>query len=201
MKSLLGIIFAFALVVVGLSIYLAPNNLQACEPMPNPNNSDCKKADAIIAISGGDTTARTAQAISLYQHGWADNLIFSGAAADKTGPSNAQAMMRQAVAAGVPESAILLDETSETTRQNAVNTRNLLNEHDIHTAILVTSAYHQRRASLEFGSIAGSSLRIINYPVINDQQWSGTWWLTPGGWWLALSEFFKIIAFYLGGSR
>jgi len=42
----------------------------------------------------------------LYKHDWAKLLIFSGAAADKTGPSNAEAMKRQALAAGIPSSDI-----------------------------------------------------------------------------------------------
>lgn len=201
MKSLVVIIVAFFIVVVGLSAYLAPDGLTSCDVRPDESKFDCQKVDAIVAVSGGDTTARTDQAITLYQNGWADKLVFSGAAQDKSGPSNAEAMQRRAVLAGVPASAILLDETSETTKQNAENTRSLFDKYDIHAVILVTSAYHQRRAGLEFGKRAGMDVRIINHPVASDNQWNQWWWLTPGGWWLALGEFFKIIAFYMGGSR
>jgi uncharacterized SAM-binding protein YcdF (DUF218 family) len=165
------------------------------------DQTDCRSVDAIVAISGGDTAARTNQAILLYKSGWSKLLVFSGAAADKAGPSNAEAMKRQAVAAGIESDAILIDETSETTKQNAANTTNLFEKRGIQSVILVTSAYHQRRAGLEFGQRAGSSIKIINHPVTTDAQWSPWWWLTPGGWWLAISEFFKIIVFYGGGSR
>ena len=201
MKSLAGIIIAAIIVVVGMSVYLAPDGMKSCGVTPEPEKFDCQKVDAIVAISGGDTSARTEEAIALYKNGWANKLIFAGAAADKSGPSNAEAMRRQAINEGVSESNIMLDETSETTKQNAANTHDLFASHNIHSVILVTSAYHQRRAGLEFGQRAGGDVRIVNHPVTNDNQWSQWWWVTPGGWYLALSEFFKIIVFYMGGTR
>lgn len=189
-----------ALAVVGISTYLAPDGLSHCQARPS-GSDDCRKVNAIIAISGGDTAARTAGAIDLYKNGWAELLVFSGAAQDKSGPSNAEAMKRQALTAGVPSSAILVDETSETTKQNAANANDLFEENNISSVILVTSAYHQRRAGLEFGQRAGGKVKIVNHPISQDNQWSQWWWTTPTGWFLAVSELFKIVAFYAGGSR
>ncbi|MBI3889721.1 YdcF family protein [Candidatus Saccharibacteria bacterium] len=200
-RGLVGICVAAAIVIGGLSVYLGPDGMKSCGQSPDQVAFDCQKVDAIVAISGGDTSARTAQAIELYKNGWADKLILSGAAADKTGPSNAEAMRRQAINEGVSPSSIILEETSETTKQNAANTHDLFTNNDITSVILVTSAYHQRRAGLEFGQRAGTNIRIVNHPVASDNQWSPWWWTTPGGWFLALGEFFKIIIFYLGGSR
>lgn len=200
MKTVIAIVAAFAVVIIGLSIYLGPNDLAGCGASPSVSGS-CQKADAIVAISGGDTTARTNEAIKLYKNGWADKLIFSGAAKDKTGPSNAEAMRREARNAGVPDGDILTEELGETTKQNAENTQAILERNSISSVILVTSAYHQRRASLEFGSRANGSVTIRNHPVSMDNQWSVWWWLTPTGWYLAVGEFVKIIAFYIGGTR
>jgi uncharacterized SAM-binding protein YcdF (DUF218 family) len=201
MKSIVGVLIALGVIIFGLSTYLAPDGLSSCGAEPSTDTFDCQKVDAIVAVSGGDTAARTSQAITLYKNGWADLLVFSGAAQDKTGPSNAEAMRRQALAEGVSASAILVEETSETTKQNAEKTKDLFEQHNIHSVVLVTSAYHQRRAGLEFGKRAGADVRIVNHPVQSDAQWSPTWWLTPGGWWLATSEFFKIMVFYMGGTR
>ncbi len=201
MRAIIAIIAAGIIVVVGLSIYLAPDGMSTCGDIPESDKFDCQKVDAVVAISGGDTRARTQEAIRLFKNGWADKLIFSGAAADKTGPSNAAAMRRQAIEEGVSETHIILDETSETTKQNAVNTHDLFTSNDIHSVILVTSAYHQRRAGLEFGSRAGNHVRIVNHPVPTDNQWSPWWWTTPSGWYLALSECVKIVIFYAGGGR
>src|SRR5690349_5846330 len=97
-----AIIFVLLPFLIGIAIprYLGPDDLQRCTP--RPTNGDCKAADAIIAVSGGDTIARTSEAVALYEKGWAPLLIFSGAAADISGPSNALAMKRYAVENGVP---------------------------------------------------------------------------------------------------
>lgn len=198
--SIAAVVILAALVITGISAYLAPDGLSHCDAYPS-TKQDCEAVGAIVAISGGDTSARTKQAIDLYKKGWAKLLVFSGAAADKAGPSNAEAMRRQAIAAGIPTNAILIEETSETTKQNAANTTNLFERYNIRSVILVTSAYHQRRAGLEFGQRAGTAIKIVNHPVKTDSQWSQWWWMTPVGWWLALTELFKILAFYIGGSR
>lgn len=198
MKWLIGIILIFSGLVVGLSIYLQPNSFVGCSDKPIAN-TECDSADAIVVVSGGDTEARTAAGIALYEQGWAEYLVLSGAALDKTGPSNAATMKAQARQAGVPESAILIDEEAANTQQNAENAQSIFSERSFQDVILVTSGYHQRRASLEFNKRADSTV-IRNYPVVNDSDWGWFWWLTPRGWWLAGGEMVKIIAFYLGAT-
>lgn len=194
---LAGIVGLAILITLIIPVYLAPDDLKEC-PKPEPTAS-CGVADAIVAVSGGDTAARTAEAIRLYEAGWADTLIFSGAARDTSGPSNAEAMKKQALAAGVSERDIITEEFSRTTAENARNTSQFIVEQDLERVILVTSAYHQRRASLEFGSRLGESVNIVNHPVAIDEQWVGFWWwTTPSGWWLAIGELIKILAFYGG---
>jgi uncharacterized SAM-binding protein YcdF (DUF218 family) len=200
MKFLISLFAGLVAIIIAISIYLGPNDLTGCGDTPT-TTIPCQTADAIVAVSGGDTGARTAEAIKLYKNGWASKLIFSGAAQDKTGPSNAEAMRKQARDAGVPDGDILTEEVSATTKQNAVNTQSIFASNNITSVILVTSAYHQRRASLEFGKEATGSVTLRNHPVARDDQWSGFWWATPTGWYLAVSELVKIVVFYTGGSR
>ena len=108
-------------------------------------------------------------------------------------------MKQQAERAGVPADAILIDEDSTNTQQNAENSQSIFKERDFHNVILVTSGYHQRRASLEFNKLT-DGVAIRNYPVVNDGDWGWYWWATPRGWWLAGGEIAKIIAFYFGVS-
>lgn len=199
MKAFAVSIFVIALTTIAIGAYLSPNDLSDCADQPNGGKM-CSTADAIVAVSGGDTSARTDEAIKLYKNGWAPKLILSGAAQDKSGPSNAEAMGRQAEAAGVPSNAIILEDQSETTQQNAEKTQTIFEENGINSVILVISAYHERRASLEFAARSQNVL-VRRHPVAADSQWSGWWWLTPQGWYLALSEIVKIIAFYIGGAR
>lgn len=200
MKTIIASVVAFVVIILGLSVYLTPNDLASCDTTPS-DVKPCQKADAIVAISGGDTPARVREAVMLYKKGWASKLVFSGAARDKSGPSNAEAMRRIARAEGVPDSDIITEESSETTKQNAENTQNILKRNQISSVIIVTSAYHQRRAGLEFRARANGTVDVRNHPVSSDNQWSSWWWVTPTGWYLAVSEFVKIMAFYLGGSR
>ncbi|NTW61389.1 YdcF family protein [Candidatus Saccharibacteria bacterium] len=188
----------FATITFILGYYLQPDDLAGCPESPNLS-SNCQRVDAVEAISGGDTDARVNQAINLYKQGWADKLIFSGAAEDKTGPSNAAAMKKIALNRGVSESDIYLDETSATTKQNAENSGKIFEEHSIKSIILVTSGYHQRRAFLEFSKVL-KNIKILNHPTANDKDWSSTyWWIAPHGWWLALSEIIKIGIFHVMG--
>lgn len=199
MKAIGAVVAAFVIIIIGLSVYLSPNDLAGCSTMPSESRP-CQKADAIVAVSGGDTAARTNEAIELYENGWAPKLIFSGAAQDKSGPSNAAAMRHLAQEAGVPFKDIIIEEYGATTKENAENTQTIFEKNEISSVILVTSAYHQRRAWLEFDARSGG-VTVRNHPVSNDNQWSAWWWATPIGWFLAVGEFAKIIAFYLGGSR
>lgn len=199
MKSVAIIIFLIALSTMAIGAYLSPNDLADCADKPSSAKT-CGTADAIVAVSGGDTPARTAEAIKLYQNGWATKVIMSGAAQDKSGPSNAEAMARQAIAAGVPQDAIITENKSETTQQNAEQTQTIFQSYDIKTVILVTSSYHERRASLEFAARSPHVL-VRRHPVADDSQWSAWWWVTPQGWYLAISELVKIGIFYAGGGR
>ena len=200
MVRLVLIIIAVLVSILLIGAYLGPNDLARCESTPT-GSQDCQKVDAIVAVSGGDTYARTQAAIDLYQAGWSERLIFSGAAADKNGPSNAEAMRRYALSRGVPAGAIITEEYSETTRENATRTDSVFKDNNVKKIILVTSAYHQRRANIEFSRAVGDGVEIINSPVARDNQWSQWWWLTPTGWWLAISELTKITLVYIGVSR
>jgi uncharacterized SAM-binding protein YcdF (DUF218 family) len=163
----------------GIGFYLSPQSPPA-------------KADAIVAISGGETDARTREAVSLYEAGWASHIIFSGAAADTSGPSNARAMASAAEAAGVPASAIQLDEASANTEQNAADVAAIINGQGYHSIILVTSPYHQRRAYIEFRRALGRNFTILNHSSY-DQAWRRShWWATQYSRDLTWSELQKV---------
>lgn len=196
-RHLIALAVFVVLTIFGLSVYLQPDDLKDCGKTPSLNSS-CQAVDAIVAISGGDTDARADEAIAIYKNGWSTKLVFSGAAEDKSGPSNAAVMKIRAINAGVPETAIYLDDNSESTKQNAENTETIFAEQNIKTIILVTSGYHQRRASLEFNKYT-HGVTILNHPTSTDKDWSFWWWASMRGWWLAGSEIAKIIAFYVVG--
>lgn len=199
-KLLLAAVLVIVVAIAAIGTYLAPDDLAGCGMMPS-ETADCRKADAIVAVSGGHTSVRAAEAIKLFKAGWGDRLIFSGAAQDTSGPSNALVMKQQAIAAGVPASKIEIDEFSRTTHQNAEQTDELVQEYHITRLIVVTSPYHQRRAGLEFKQIFGPAVQVVNHPASDDPDWSPYWWLTPRGWWLAGGELVKTGAVHTGESQ
>ena len=196
MKWLISVAVLIIVFIVTATIFLQPNSFVGCGTSPN-DSGNCSKADAIVVVSGGDTQARTRAGIELYKNGWADTLILSGAAQDKSGPSNAEAMQLQARQSGVPAAAIIIDEEAASTQENAENTETIITNNGYDEVILVTSGYHQRRASLEFNKRL-ENVQIRNYPVTHDSDWNWFWWATPRGWWLAGGELVKITVFYSG---
>jgi uncharacterized SAM-binding protein YcdF (DUF218 family) len=118
------------------------------------------QVDAIVVVSGGDTVTRTAEGIRLWKAGYAPTLALAGAAADQ-GVSNAAVMRQQAIAAGVPPSAILIEERSTNTRENAELLKPITDAAGIKRLMLVTSPYHTRRVKVTFEKAYGDGYRLI----------------------------------------
>lgn len=199
-KLFVGIGLVILLGIALIGAYLSPDDLVQCPERPNRTDSQCQPVDAIVAISGGKTSLRAAEAIKLYKQGWAKLLVFSGAAIDEDSPSNAQIMRQQAINDGVPASAIRIDESARTTRQNAEKTKLLLVKLNPSRLIVVTSPYHQRRASIDFSNVFGKNVTVLNHPVQNDPDWPVLWWVTLRGWWLGGGELLKIAFTHAGES-
>jgi uncharacterized SAM-binding protein YcdF (DUF218 family) len=140
-------------------------------PQPAPRQSD-----SIVVISGDEQMARFQEGVSLYQRGMGKYLVFSGAAYDN-GTSNADVMRDLAVKQGVPDQAILEEPLGEDTWGNAVYTRQVLERHALHSAILVTSPYHVRRAKLTFDAVYSGSGINLTVHAAPDSQWRKlSWW-------------------------
>src|SRR6266545_6869140 len=142
-KFLVGVLVGILLSVgTGLTAFLLLGSWLAVE-------DPLEKVDAIVAISG-DTGARAETAITLWKAGWAPIIVFSGAAVDPESVSSGEIMRREALRQGVPESATVVESASTSTEENADEVAKLMAQRKLHSAILVTSPYHQRRAAYEF---------------------------------------------------
>lgn len=156
-----------------------------------PLEDGLQKADAIVVVSGGDTAGRTNHGIELYKAGWAPRLVFAGAAQDPNSASNARAMLAIAAAQGVPTESVILEESSRDTKENAQKTQELIGDHT--KIILVTSDYHQRRTLKEFQTAFGEDVTFINSPA-KDKHWGRkSWFLTPYGWWISITEAVRLV--------
>lgn len=178
-----GVFVIFLIIVLPLAIgwYLSPQ-----DPL--------EKVDAIVVVSGGDNDARISKGVQLYKEGWAPVLVFSGAAASGE-VSNARAMARIAIQDGVPEEAILMEERSKTTAENATFTSDLLKQHGYDSFILVTSPYHQRR-TYELFKKENSLAKIINQSALDSSWRKKGWWQTNVGRFLTAGEISKTLVIF-----
>jgi len=125
------------------------------------------KADAIIVLGGG-SHERPVRAAELFRAKTAPRIIITGQGDDEI---NRQILL----AAGVPAAAIQVEAESRTTWQNAIFTTRLLRQAKIHSAILVTSWYHSRRALKTFEHQA-PDLKFYSRPsyfAFDRKDWSG----------------------------
>ena len=203
MSGFLKTILIFSLIMVILIfsvtkiIVTKKDHFTFCEKGGTP--SSC---DAIVAISGGNTSARTARAIELFKQGYGKKLIFSGANSDPSAISDAAQMAKQARRSGVSISDILIEEQAKNTNENANNVSNIVKDRKYKSIILVTSPYHSTRAALEFKkAFFNTDVRVFSAPADNDPEWNDLWWTNTRGGYLALSELVGICRFYIGASN
>lgn len=117
-----------------------------------------QKAD-VIFVPGSEEGALAKTAARLYLEGYAPIIVPSGKYAKWTGHSIvgefetesdyfAHLMMEE----GVPESAIIKEREATYTYQNAINTKELLDERgmEVKRALLCCQAYHARRSKLYY---------------------------------------------------
>jgi uncharacterized SAM-binding protein YcdF (DUF218 family) len=194
MKRFFGWLLAIILILaaigfalfLGTGFYLSPQD-------------DLQKADAIVVVSGGQTTSRASKGIELFKQGYAPKIIFSGAALDD-GPSNAFAMRDQALAEGVSPKSIIIDEKSQNTYENAVNTKRILDEIGTKSVILVTSPYHQRRANMTFEKVLGPDYKVTGVSAFDDRWSKSGWWRKGFPLFISASEMWKILYINLTGN-
>lgn len=169
----LSALLAVWLLSIPVTADIMMGTLEAWYPQPEP--AALPRFDAIVVLGGGVwtkgtlrpahelvdlTMQRTACAADLFLQGVAPKLLLSGGDARifGRGPTESVEMKRWAQRLGVPEAAILLEERSRTTYENAVYTKQILGDASV---LLVTSASHLPRATALFRK---QGLQVTPYP-------------------------------------
>jgi uncharacterized SAM-binding protein YcdF (DUF218 family) len=188
------LVAALLLTLLSTNPFLVNELLLAWEQPPVALAALPRHADAAVLLTGitnvnksphdrvylGPGADRVTSALWLYRAGRVRRIIVSGGsgAVQATAHTEADDLTTLLRLAGVPNSAIIREEKSRNTRENALFTKQLLTpEQD--TLILVTSAFHQRRA---MGCFAKVGLHPIGFPAgyrSADRRLSPDSWLVP----------------------
>lgn len=126
-----------------------------------------ESADVLVVLGGGikippqdepvvlasNTLYRALRAFELHRQTGLPILVSGGPADGPGSLTVAGEMAKLLVELGVPETEILREEVSTSTRSNAVETVRILRERGFKRPILVTSALHVRRAELLFSQL------------------------------------------------
>jgi uncharacterized SAM-binding protein YcdF (DUF218 family) len=134
------------------------------------------KADAIVALAGDPRCNREKRAAELYHQGWADNVVVSGMSF-AWGFHTGEAARRYVMSLGVPGEKISMISETLNTRAEARALDDLMRERGWNSAIIVTSAFHSRRATYTVDR-AAPGRNFYSSPVpTGSPEW------TPRAWW------------------
>lgn len=167
--------------------------------------SEMASADAIVVLSGSSTYLERADwAAKLYREGRApaiiltnDSLISGWDKVEERNPFFYELAARELVKRGVPESKIqVVSNIALGTYEESVGVRDYAIAHNLKRLLVVTSAYHSRRALWSMRhACEGSGIEIgIDTPPPGWQTPSpSTWWWHRWGWKVVAGEYGKII--------
>lgn len=126
-------------------------------------------SDAIIVLGAGLSrngrpgwalTRRSNHAADLWHQGLADTIICTGGIADNQTSSEAQGCLEVLMRNGVPASAVLLEEQSRSTEENAIFSQVILEANNLDSVILVSDGYHLFRGNYIFETIGVDNITL-----------------------------------------
>ncbi len=142
----------------GLVMYAVFGLTEANDILAGPliHDEDPQSADVIIILGGGvivDTKTlprqvqeRVQRGVELYHQDYADNIILTGGEVKDQSYSESDMMLPYAAFFGVTAAALFPEDQATSTYENALFSKEIMEEQDWDTALMVTSAYHTNRA-------------------------------------------------------
>jgi len=187
---------AVVLLLIGTNPALVNEALLAWEGPPLPLAALPPTADAAVLLTGitqvdksphdrvylGPGADRLTNALWLYRAGRVRRILVAGGSGTVLGKAHTEAADLATLLrlAGVPASALILEEKSRNTRENALFTRAIVAaQPELDTLVLVTSAAHQRRA---LGCFQRVGLKPVPFPAdfrSTDRRATLDYWLVP----------------------
>lgn len=166
-------------------------------------NTPLHRADAIVVLSGSSVyTERTHRAAEYYRQGLGqrilltnDNLRGEWSSAEQRNPFFYERARTKLIESGVPPDRVEVLATPVTnTYDEAQALKDYAQSHQLRSLLVVTSAYHSRRALWTLNRVfENSGVEIGMQSVENGEQTPRplTWWLYPRGWQMVVGEYVK----------
>ncbi len=139
-----------------------------------------------VMVLGAPSPSAMKPAINLYHQGLTRRIIITGQGPATAATPEWVVFSRQALAEGIPESALLIEREARNTRENFLFTEPLI-AHEIGWAnigsiAITTKPFHARRALMTARRIFPPHVRVLMVPPRHpgDLQ-ADNWWQTPSG--------------------
>ena len=166
-------------------------------------------ADAIVVLGGSATyKERAREAARLLLEGRSPRLLLTNdnvrgpwSSAEQRNLYFYERSLEEIRNAGVPESSVdVLMEPVAGTQEEAELVRQYAEEHRLQSVLIVTSAYHSRRALWVFSRVfrdTGIRIGLIGVTPGDQSPLPATWWLSIRGWRLVPTEYMKMIYYVI----
>lgn len=159
-----------------------------------------KRSDVIIVLSG-DNGDRTIHGVYLFGAGYAPYMIMSGGLVYHE-IAMSELMSAHAVEMGVPAEVIITESRSDSTYQNAIFTKDIMDVYGFKSAVIVSSDYHMRRVKLIFDRVYKDSGIAISYSSADDPLFvPNRWWANNKSIMYIITEYVKIAGDLLGKNQ
>jgi len=167
------------------------------------------RADAIVVLSGAATFhERTEYAARVFNEGRSSRIILTNdnhqggwSTSEQRNPYYYERATAELVKLGVPRQEIeVILPTVSSTYDEAVMLRQYCENHAVRSLLVVTSAYHSRRALWTFehvfkGSLVEVGLEAVGTGIQTPQPF--IWWVYPRGWQMIPTEYLKMAYYWV----
>lgn len=164
---------------------------------------DVGSADVIVVLAG-NSPFRARHAETLYARGLAPNVIVSNEPLSSHGIQTTWLELRQhgLVKLAIPNAAIVpIPEISDSTYEEALRSREIMQARGWRSAIVVTDPFHMRRALLTFRqAFEPAGLTVVASPADGSKYGVDNWWTDRNAIMRVAQEYLKL-GYYLATGR
>lgn len=167
---------------------------------------DKKLGDCIFVVGSSKALQyRLPKAVELYKQGRARKILFSGGMIwEEGGLPEAMVLKNEAMALGVPETDILIEDISLNTLENVVASLLVLDRafhlYNIRRLLVVTTSFHMRRLYLTLKTYMPNWIHFSLCPANDTSTSKDNWFLTEKGKMRVQAESQKLIKYVKQGA-